>query len=107
MSFDMLRDKGGDQSQTRIHSECQRSQAARSLLDMSFGSTEQTLPDKRLTEQELNIFFSPVPCRQGLEEHHDFLKVHLQELVGPFDKEGNADVKVKLREALLLGLNGC
>ena len=40
----------------------------------------------------------------GVEKHHDFLKVHFHELIGPFDKEGGAHVKVKFREALLLGL---
>jgi len=40
-----------------------------------------------------------------LKEHHDFLKVHLQKLLGPFDKKGNADIEVELGKALLLGLD--
>lgn len=83
---------------------------------------KQALPDERLTQQKLDIFFGPVPCRQCLEEHHDllhgvsfhaflsvphnaaYLEIHLHELVGPLDQECSAHVEVESREALLLGL---
>jgi hypothetical protein len=57
---------------------------------------KETLPDERFTKQQLNVLFSPIPRWQGLEEHHRFLKVHFDELVGPFDEEGGADVKMKV-----------
>ena len=56
---------------------------------------EQALPDVGLAEQELNVLLGPLARRQGLEKHHDLLEVHLDELVGPFDEKGGADVEVE------------
>lgn len=71
---------------------------------MRRGPLEQALPDVGLAEQELNVLLCPFAGRQGLQKHHDLLKVHLDELVGPFDEEGSADVEVEFREALFFGL---
>lgn len=73
-------------------------------LEVGGGTLEEALPNKGLAEEELNVLFRPVLCREALEEHHDFLKVHADELVGPFDEEGGADVEVEFRKSLLLGL---
>jgi hypothetical protein len=53
---------------------------------------EQTLPDESLAQQEFDVFLRPTLSRQSLQEHHDFLKIHLAQLVGPFDQESGADV---------------
>ena len=71
---------------------------------MRLGPLEQTLPNKRLTEQQLDILLRPVLRRQGLQEHHDFLEVHALQLFAPFDEEGGADVEVEVAEALVFGL---
>lgn len=34
---------------------------------------KQALPDERLTQQELNVFLSPVAGRKSLEKHHNLL----------------------------------
>lgn len=65
---------------------------------------EQALPYIRLAEEQLDVLLGPVARREGLQEHHDLLEVHLEELVGPLDQEGGADVEVELGEAVLLGL---
>lgn len=71
---------------------------------MGFGVSEETLPDKGLTEKKLDIFFRPAAGGQSLQEHHDFLKIHFQELVGPFDQESGAYIEMEVRESLVLGL---
>lgn len=78
--------------------------ANRALLDMSFGAPEQALPDECFAKEQLNVLLGPVASGEGLEEHHDLLKIHLQQLVSPLDKECCADVKMEVREALVLGL---
>lgn len=65
---------------------------------------EQTLPDVRLAQQQLDLLLGPVPGRQCLQEHHDLLEVHRDQLGGPADEEGGADVEVEARKALLFGL---
>ena len=57
-------------------------------LTLQMGSTalEQTLPDERLAQEKLNVLFCPGFGGEALEEHHDFLKVHLDELVGPLTR---------------------
>ena len=65
---------------------------------------EQTLPNKRLAQQQLDVLFRPVARRQRLQEHHDLLEVHALEFVGPFDEEGGADVEVEGAETLVFGL---
>lgn len=45
---------------------------------------EQALPDESLAQQELDVLLRPTLSRKGLQEHHNFLEVHLAELVGPF-----------------------
>ena len=46
---------------------------------------EETLPDVGLAEKQLNVLFGPFARWQRLEKHHDLLKVHLDQLVGPLD----------------------
>lgn len=62
---------------------------------MSAAALEQTLPYECFAEQELDIFFGPLPSGQRLQEHHNLLKVHLSELIGPLDEEGSADVEME------------
>lgn len=59
---------------------------------MSLAPLKQTLPDERLTQQQFDILFRPAPRRQRLQKHHDLLKVHLEQLIRPFDEEGRADI---------------
>lgn len=40
---------------------------------MSARSSEEALPYKGLTQEELNILFRPISCWQGLQKHHDLL----------------------------------
>jgi len=56
---------------------------------------EQGLPYKRFTEKKLYILLGPVSSWERLKEHHGFLEVHFAELIGPFDQECYAHVKVK------------
>lgn len=77
----------------------------RLTLKMSGRALEEALPDKGFAEEQLNVLLGPVLCGEALEEHHDLLKVHADELVGPLDEESSADVEVELREALFLGLD--
>jgi hypothetical protein len=72
---------------------------------MSGRALEEALPDKGFAEEQFNVLLGPVLCGEALKEHHDLLKVHADELVGPLDEEGGADVEVKLGEALFLGLD--
>jgi len=58
--------------------------SAFSLLHMRLTVLEQALPDKRLAQQELDVLLRPALSRKRLQEHHDFLEVHLAEFVGPF-----------------------
>lgn len=55
-----------------------------SLLHVRLTVLEQALPDESLAQQELDVLLRPTLSRKGLQEHHDFLEVHLAELVGPF-----------------------
>jgi hypothetical protein len=66
--------------------------------------SEQALPYECFAEEQLDVFLGPLPCWQGLQEHHDFLKVHFSELVGPFDEEGGADVEMERGEPIFFGL---
>ena len=45
---------------------------------------EQALPDECLAQQELDVLLRPTLSWKRLQEHHDFLEVHLAEFVGPF-----------------------
>lgn len=67
---------------------------------------EQTLPDVRLAEEQLNVLFRPFAGGERLQEHHDLLKIHLDELVGPFHQEGSTNVEMKFREAIFFSLRG-
>jgi hypothetical protein len=71
---------------------------------MRTASPEQRLPDERLAQQQLDILLRPIPCRQGLQEHHYLLKVHLHELIRPLDQKCGADVQVEVGEAAVFGL---
>ena len=62
---------------------------------MSLTVLEQALPDERLAQQELDVLLRPTLSWERLQEHHDFLEVHLAKLVGPLDEEGGADVQVE------------
>ncbi len=68
------------------------------------GAAKQALPYKGFAQQQFDILLSPVSSGKRLKKHHDLLEVHLDQLVGPLDQEGRADVQVELGEALLLGL---
>jgi hypothetical protein len=63
---------------------------------MRTAPSEQTLPNEGLAKQQLDILLRPVTCRQRLQKHHDFLEVHFDELVGPFDEKGGANVEVEI-----------
>ena len=71
---------------------------------MGTGPEEETLPYERLAEQELNVLSGPISGWQRLQEHQDFLKVHLDKLIGPLDEKSGANIQVELREALLFRL---
>lgn len=73
-------------------------------LEMGGGPLVEALPDEGLAKEQLNVLFRPVLGGQALQEHHDFLEIHLDELVGPLDKQRGADVEMKLGKALLFGL---
>ena len=75
-----------------------------SLLHMRLAVLEQALPDESLAQQEFNVLLRPALSWKGLQEHHDFLEVHLAEFVGPFHKESGAYVEVEGGEALIFGL---
>lgn len=45
---------------------------------------EQALPDECLAQQEFDVLLRPTLSWKRLQEHHDLLKIHLAELVGPF-----------------------
>lgn len=72
---------------------------------MSTTPLEQTLPNKRLAEQQLDILLRPLFSGKGLQEHHDLLEIHALQLVAPFHEEGGADVEVEGGEALVFGLS--
>ena len=65
---------------------------------------KQTLPDIRLAQQQLNILLRPLARRQRLEKHHNLLKVHLDQFIGPLDQERRAHVQVEFGEALFFSL---
>jgi hypothetical protein len=71
---------------------------------VSLGVSEETLPDEGFAEEKLNILLIPASSRQSLQEHHNLLEVHLEQLVGPFDQESSADIKMEVGESLVLGL---
>lgn len=62
---------------------------------MRLAVLEQTLPDESLAQQQLDVLLRPTLSRKGLQKHHDFLEIHLAELVGPFHQESGADVQVE------------
>lgn len=72
---------------------------------MRRGPLEETLPDESFTKEQLNVLFRPAFRGETLEEHHDFLKVHLDEFVGPLHQEGGADVEMEFGEALFFSLS--
>ncbi|KAL3952957.1 hypothetical protein ACCO45_012900 [Purpureocillium lilacinum] len=79
--------------------------AGLAALEVRGRALVKALPDEgSLAEEQLNVLFRPGLGGQALQEHHDLLKVHLDELVGPLDEQGGAHVEVELGEALLLGL---
>lgn len=86
-----------------VSSQCEHTRAL-SFLDVRLAVLEQTLPDKGLAQQELDVFLRPTLSRQSLQEHHDLLEIHLAELVGPLDQESSAYVEVEGGEALIFGL---
>lgn len=65
---------------------------------------KQTLPNKRLTQKQLDIFLRPLLGWQRLQEHHNLLEIHTLQFVRPLDEEGGADVEVECCEALVFGL---
>jgi hypothetical protein len=71
---------------------------------MRTAPSEETLPDKCFAQEQLNVLLCPVTSRQRLQKHHDFLEVHFNELVGPFDEKSGANVEVEIGEATIFGL---
>ena len=71
---------------------------------MGLGVAEETLPDEGFAEKKLDIFLVPAASRKSLQEHHNLLEVHLEQLIGPFDQESSADVEMEVGESLILGL---
>jgi hypothetical protein len=65
---------------------------------------EQALPYERFAQQQLNVLLGPLLSRQRLQEHHDFLEIHLAQLVRPLDEECCAYVKMEGRESIFLSL---
>jgi hypothetical protein len=63
---------------------------------MRTGALEETLPDESFTKQKLNILLRPVSCGQSLQEHQDFLEVHLYQLIRPFDEKSGAHIQMEL-----------
>lgn len=63
-----------------------------SLLHMRLTVLEQALPDECLAQQEFDVLLRPALSWKRLQEHHDLLKVHLAEFVGPFHQESGAYV---------------
>ena len=47
------------------------------VLQVSTTPLEETLPNECLAEEQLNILLGPLLCGERLQEHHDFLEVHL------------------------------
>jgi hypothetical protein len=67
-------------------------------------TAEKALPDKRLAEQKFNVLLGPLSRGQCLQKHQDFLEVHLDQLIRPFDQERCTDIQMKLRKAVFFGL---
>ena len=67
---------------------------------------EETLPDERLTQEQLDVLFCPSLGGKALKKHHDLLKVHVEELIGPLHEKGRTYVQMELGEALLFSLVG-
>ena len=65
---------------------------------------EETLPNEGLTQEQLDVFFCPSLGGKTLKKHHNLLKIHVEELVGPFHKKGRTYVQMELGEALLFSL---
>lgn len=66
---------------------------------------KERLPDEGLAQQHVDVVLAPLLRGQGLQKHHDLLKIHLEELRRPLDQQGEADVEMEFRESLLLGLS--
>lgn len=67
---------------------------------------EKALPDEGFTQEQLDILFCPAFGGKALEEHHDLLEIHVEELIGPFHKKGRTHVQMEFGETLLFGLVG-
>lgn len=65
---------------------------------------EKTLPDECFTQEQLNILFCPALGGKTLKKHHNLLKIHVEELIGPLHKKGRTHVQMEFGEALLFGL---
>lgn len=71
---------------------------------MSLRIPEEALPDEGLAEKELDVFLIPTAGWQSLQEHHNLLEIHLEQLVRPFDQKGGADIEMEMGEPLVLRL---
>ena len=63
---------------------------------MRRGPFKQALPYKSLAEEKFDVLVRPLFRREGLEEHHDSLEIHLDQLIRPLDQESRTHVKVEL-----------
>ena len=71
---------------------------------MSGRVLEETLPDECFTEEEFDILLGPALGQERLQEHHDLLKIHLEQFRRPLYEKGRTHIEMELRKALFLGL---
>lgn len=89
---------------TRSHANRPISHLRTLPLEVRAASSKQALPDKSFGQQELDVLLCPIACRQALEEHHDLLEVHFDQLIRPLNQKGSADVEVEIGETAFFGL---
>ena len=66
--------------------------STRATAEMSSRILEQALPYEGLTKEKLDILFCPISSGQGLEKHHDLLKVHFDQFGRPLDEKCSANI---------------
>ncbi len=71
---------------------------------MSAAALEQTLPDECFAQEEFNVLFCPLLRRQGLQKHHNLLKIHFAQLIRPFDEESCTNIEMEGREPVFFSL---
>lgn len=68
-------------------------------------TSEEALPNESLAQKKLNVLLGPVARGQRLQKHQYFLKIHLHQLIRPFDQERRANIEVKLGKSVFFGLD--